>query len=377
MSPKQDQERINSTPPGVVPGILRRGYLCVFLVFVALLFAPLAKAATDLNLTATPGGIAITPSGVNYQSSFGTVNALGIGPASQTGVSIIPLTNGALYYSTYNIDITGGISGNQTVNVKAFVSLNFSHPAAVIVESCPSTSSCNSATNFSAMSTSVLAQTTVIPSMRKGTPTTAGLAIFVPDNDGASAYTGNDSATITLNAYLNGLGTFVDTVSLSLSLPQETVQTAVQLQLATVTPGLNVALGSDYSMAFGTVNALGIGPSPGLTTNAQAGGMVYSTPYNLLPAFTDFSSTSSSIKVCVSTPFIHSAILVLNDSSTGSAGSFSNISTSCSSGTSLTTSAADRSKIKRYLGLFVSSINGAAAYTGTDSATLTYTLTVP
>jgi hypothetical protein len=30
-----------------------------------------------------------------------------------------------------------------------------------------------------------------------------------------------------------------------------------------------------------------------------------------------------------------------------------------------------------YLGLFVSNVNGAGAFNGSDSATLTYTLTVP
>jgi hypothetical protein len=130
-------------------------------------------------------------------------------------------------------------------------------------------------------------------------------------------------------------------------------------------------------MNFGNVNALGIGPGVGLTTSPQAGGMIYSTPYNLLPAFTDFSSTTGSINVCVSKTFTHAAVLLLEDSSNGSAGSFSNVSTTCSSATSLTTSAADRSTITRYLGLFISNVNGAASFTGADNATLTYTLTVP
>jgi len=382
MSPKRVNHGNIATPAAVIPDNARRGFVLsswalLILCFAPLLSIPTAQAAVDLNLSAAPGGIAITPSGVNYQSSFGTVNALGIGPVTQAGVSIIPGANGALYYSPYTISLSGGISGSQTVNVTAFVSFNFSHPAALVVQNCPSSSSCNSAANFSAMSTNILAQTVVIPSMGKNSPTTAGLAIFVPDNDGASAYAGNDSATITFSAFINGLGTFVDTVSLSLNLPQETVQTAVQLQLGTAASGLTVTPATDYSMNFGNVNALGIGPGVGLTTSPQAGGMVYSTPYNLLPAFTDFSSATGSIGVCVSKSFAHAVVLSLEDSSTGSSGSFSSVSTTCSSATSLTTSAADRSTITRYLGLFISNVNGAASFTGADNATLTYTLTVP
>ena len=70
-------------------------------------------------------------------------------------------------------------------------------------------------------------------------------------------------------------------------------------------------------------------------------------------------------------------ILSLKDSATGSIGSFSNISTNCGAATSLTSSAGDRSTVARYLGLFVSNVNGATAFTGLDNAILTYTLTVP
>jgi hypothetical protein len=165
--------------------------------------------------------------------------------------------------------------------------------------------------------------------------------------------------------------------TLTLTLNSNTLQDAVQLQLATAASGLTITPASDYSMNFGNVNALGIGPGAGLTTSAQAGGIIYSTPYNVLPAFSAFSSTTASIKVCVSTTFTHSAILRLEDSSTGSSGTFSNISTACGAATSLTGSAANRSTITRYLGLFVSNVNGATAFNGTDTATLTYTLTVP
>jgi len=93
-------------------------------------------------------------------------------------------------------------------------------------------------------------------------------------------------------------------------------------------------------MAFGNVNGLGVGPGAGLTTVAAAGGVIYSTPYLLNPAYGDFTSTTAA------TPTV------------------------------ITTTAADRSSITRYLGLFVG-LNTAAPFIGTDSATLTYTMTVP
>ena len=383
MSPNRLHQHTNTAPFAVAAGSRWRGFVRLgdcgtLLLFMLFLCVPAARAATDLNLTATATGVAITPSGVNYLSSFGTLNALGVPPAvPTTGVSIAILSNGALYFTTLNIDISGGISGAQTVNVTAYASTNFGHPAALIVDSCPSTSSCTSAANFAAMSTNVGGQTTMIPSMGKNTPTTIGLAVFVPDNNGGTAFAGSDSATITFTANINGSGTFVDSVSLSLNSPTETLQTAVQLNLATHGSGLAVTAGSDYSMTFGNVNALGIGPGAGLTTVAQAGGIIYSTPYDLLPAFSDMSSTSASISVCASMPFTHSTILVLEDSSTGAGGSFSNVSTNCGAATALTSSAGDRSTITRYLGLFVSNINGLTAYTGADTATLKYTLTVP
>ena len=180
--------------------------------------------------------------------------------------------------------------------------------------------------------------------------------------------------------YLNGSNTVSDTVTLALI--NETVQSAVQLTVGSAAGGLTIGnaggpLLDPFTMNFGNVNALGIGPSAGLTTVAQAGGIIYSTTYHVLPVFTDMSQTSATVKACVSTTFTHPVILSLKDSATGSIGSFSNISTNCGAATSLTSSAGDRSTVARYLGLFVSNVNGATAFTGLDNAILTYTLTVP
>jgi hypothetical protein len=109
---------------------------------------------------------------------------------------------------------------------------------------------------------------------------------------------------------------------------------------------------------------------------AAAGGVVYSTPYVLQPAFADFTSTTSTIRTFVSTTFAHPTILILRDAA-ASAGPYNNIGTTAGTATQITNAAANRSSITRFVGLFVSNTNGATAFQGSDSATLTFTMTVP
>ena len=332
-------------------------------------------AGANFDLVSAPGGIILTQVGNNYISSFGTMNALNIGtPAA--GVTAITLNNGTLYLTTYQLFVHGGLAAGQTGWVTAYVSTNFGHPAALIMQSCPSSSTCNAAAQFSTMSTNAGAQTTVIaqPGIAKGQTVTAGLAIFVPDNNGANAFNGTDQAVITFTMINNNTGGLIETLTLSLNNPSETLQSAVRLTLGTAAGGLTVTPAADYSMNFGNVNGLGIGPAAGLTTVAAAGGIIYSTPYLLQPAFTDQSSANSTIKVTRTTNFAHPAVLQLNDAA-ASGGPFTQIT---AAPITITTTAASRSSITRFLGLFVSNTNnGVGFFTGADSATLTFTLTVP
>jgi hypothetical protein len=305
------------------------------------------------------------------------MNALAIG-ATQAGVNDVALSNGAMYFTT--LDVSVSAIGNSTGVVKAYVSTNFTGFAAsaMILYGCPAPGACNSSAQFAPLGTTQGSESTLVTGLTKTTTTvTVGLAIFLPDNDGASAFTGTASAIVTFDLYLDGAATTTDTVTLNLNNPSETVQTAVQLTLAQAASGRSITAGTDFTLGFGNVNALGIGAGAGLTTVAQAGGIIYSTPYNLLPIFTGFGSASSTINVCVNITFTHSTVLVLKSSSTGAAGTFANISTTCGTATSLTGSAGDRATITKYLGLFVSNVNGATAFVGLDNASLTYTLTVP
>ena len=163
---------------------------------------------------------------------------------------------------------------------------------------------------------------------------------------------------------------------MTLSFNSQSLVTALQLTLSTATGGVTVNAASDYSVTFGNVNGIGVGPSAGLTVVPQAGGVIYSTPYTLTPAFSNFTSTTGTIKVAVSTNFAHSAVLSLRTAA-ASAGPYTTISTSVASPTQITNTATSRTAVTPYLGLFVSTANGAGAFNGSDSATLTYTLTVP
>jgi hypothetical protein len=81
------------------------------------------------------------------------------------------------------------------------------------------------------------------------------------------------------------------------------------------------------------------------------------------------------LKLYVSLDFVHPLILEARDAASPG-GPYTAISKSSGSQTTLT-SAASASSVTRYLGLFVKDSNGPTAFSGADSATLTYTLTAP
>ena len=349
---------------------LLRFPLIISVFFSLLLICPSDASAQSLTISQGPGGIAFAGAGP-YLSQFGTMNALGIG-TPPAGVSVISLTTGALYYTPYNL--TGTVNGNHTLTVTALIKTNFTHPAALVLQSCPASSACNTSGAFSAMSTTT-AVTVLPPTSTHNQPitATAGLGILVPDNDGASAFTGTDTASITLTL-TDENNNKIATAEIDLNSPAgETVQTAVQLTLGTATGGLTISPSTDYAANYGNVNGLGIGPGLGLTTVAASGGTVYSTPYLINPVFGDFSSTTATIEAGVTSNFAHPSILQLEDAS-ALGGPFTQITTTR---LTLTSTAGDRSSITRYLGLFVSNANGAGAFTGSDTATLTFTMTVP
>jgi hypothetical protein len=347
----------------------------IILFFLLLAATRQAHGAPSFSLLQSPGGLGGTLVGSNYVNTFGTMNALGIG-APQSGLTLAVLSNGALYFTPFQVRFQG-LGGAQKASLTAYVSTNFAHPLAQVIQNCPNTATCTISGGYGGMSTVQAAPSAVATNLGNVT-VTSGIGIFLPDNNGAGAFNGVDNTaivTFVMRDVANNQILQTATWSFNAA-PNNTVRDAVQLTLATATGGLAVTPQSDYLMNFGNVNGLGFGPAAGLTTVAAAGGVIYSTPYLLQPVFTDFTSTTGTIKVFVSTNFAHPTVLQVGDSA-ASAGPYSNIGLTAGTATQITNLAADRSSITRFLGLFVSNVNGATSFRGNDSATLTFTLTVP
>jgi hypothetical protein len=227
--------------------------------------------------------------------------------------------------------------------------------------------------SYSALSTNSGSPSDIVPFPgQHNTTVTAYLAIFVSNQNGASAFSGTDSATITFFVYDGN--TLKHTYTLALNNPTENMQTALSLGLATAAGGRTISAGSDFSLSFSTVNGLGISPGAGPTVPAPAAAALFHA-VSSAAVVRRFSSTTGTLTSYVSTDFVHPSQLELRDSSSGS--SYSAISKSSGSQTTFTSSAASASTITRYLGLYVAGTNGGAIFTGADSATVTFTLVVP
>ena len=338
-------------------------------------------SAQNVTLQTASGGIVIT---AGFHSGFGTVNGLGLG-AAPAGTTLVTagVSGGVLYTTPYSMAISGAGNGNPAA-VEAYVSTNFTHPTILVLESCYPSSSCTTAASYTVISTSSAAPTAVIPPQGIGTNSTVtgSLALFVSNANGAGSFAGTDSATITFNIYNGKTMQLVHTDTLTLDTPSQNVQTAIELALATASGGTTITPGSDFSVNFGNVNGLGVSPGANLTVVSGAGGATYGTPYLYQANFSSFASTTCSLKVYISTDFAHPNTLTLQDAA-ALTGPYTNISKSVGSQTVITTTATSGSSNTHYLGLYVSSASGAGAFPGTagaggaDSASLTYTLTVP
>jgi hypothetical protein len=353
-------------------------------LLLAVLFAATAPASGAVTLKLqTGGGVTISGSSPSFKSGYGNVNGLGVGTPG-AGISILTtgVAAGVFYTTPYDI-VLSAMTATHKAKVTVYVSTQFAHPTVLYLLSCYPSGGCTTGASYTTISINAGAPTTVIASPGVANGTYIGsLALFVSNANGGGTFTGADTATLTFTATdLNNSNT--STVTLALNTPNETVQTALQLLLATATGGLTISPASDFSASYGNTNGLGVGtPSSGLTLVSATGGVIYSTPYYLEPSFSSFASTTGSVGIYVSTAFAHPNTLTLKDAAT-SGGPYTSISTSSSSPTSITTSASSGSTITRYLGLFVSSSNGAGAFPGTagasgaDAATLTYSFTVP
>jgi hypothetical protein len=141
----------------------------------------------------------------------------------------------------------------------------------------------------------------------------------------------------------------------------------------------------DYTMNFGSVDALAISngncnkfaPAIPGTDNA-----IYWSDYNLLPAFSSHTSTSTTtITAQVTTNFgAPTNIFIVRDSANSNtvpttAGQFVAMGTSTADSIG-GAGVANGVALTRFIGVAVAPINGAGAATGAQTATVTFTLTV-
>ncbi|HXA86845.1 MAG TPA: hypothetical protein VNZ47_17300 [Candidatus Dormibacteraeota bacterium] len=187
-------------------------------------------------------------------------------------------------------------------------------------------------------------------------------------------------------AFASTTATNTNTVSPTLQI-SATIQSAVQLTLSTGTAAVTHCVvtpagGSpDYTMSFGTVDALGINngncnkfaPTTPGTTNA-----VYWSDYNLNPVFTSQTTSNNTITAQVSTDFATNNIFIVRDSANSStvpasAAAFTAVSTGTAD--TIVTNAASGVAQTRFIGVAVTPANGATV-SGAKSATVTFTLTV-
>ena len=169
-----------------------------------------------------------------------------------------------------------------------------------------------------------------------------------------------------------------------------TIQSAVQLTLSTGTAAVTHCAVTptggtpDYTMNFGTVDALGInagncnkfGPANPGVDNA-----IYWSDYNVTPVFTSHTAISgTTITAQVTTNFGVSNIFIVRDSANSST-----VPASAAAFTALATASADTiagpgvtsgTALTRFIGVAVKPDNGATVGTGAQSATVTFTLTV-
>ena len=166
-----------------------------------------------------------------------------------------------------------------------------------------------------------------------------------------------------------------------------TIVDAVQLTLTQGTSGTacTVSAGgsTDYSMSFGTLDALAINNATcgQKYTPAQTGtDAVYYTDYKLNPVFTSEPNTANpTISAYVSTNFTHANVKVVRDTGNSAAApaanGFSAMSTNSGAPDTIASGVASGTPQTRWIGVDIAATNGANL-TGAQSATVTFTLTV-
>lgn len=188
-------------------------------------------------------------------------------------------------------------------------------------------------------------------------------------------------------AFAGTQGTNTNTVSPTLQLSIN-IQKAVRLTLSTGTAAVthcavvNNGGNPDYTMSFGTGDALGInagncnlfGP-----TNPGVDSAIYWSDYNLTPVFTNQSTTNNTITAQVTTNFTAANASVVRDSANSTtvpANAAAFTAMGVASADTIATNLPNAQPTTRFIGVAIAPTNGAGTLTGAQSATVTFTLTV-
>ena len=188
-------------------------------------------------------------------------------------------------------------------------------------------------------------------------------------------------------AFAGTQATNTNTVSPTLQVSAN-IQKAIRLTLSTGTAAVthcavvNNGGNPDYTMNFGTVDALGInagncnlfGP-----TNPGVDSAIYWSDYNLTPVFTSQSTTNNTITAQVTTNFTAANASIVRDSANSSTvptGAAQLTAMGVAAADTIATNAANGTALTRFIGVAIAPTNGAGTLTGAQTATVTFTLTV-
>jgi len=171
-----------------------------------------------------------------------------------------------------------------------------------------------------------------------------------------------------------------------------TIQKAVSLTLATGTTGAishcAVAAGGgppDYTMNFGTVDALGINAGNCNKFNPAVPGTndaIYWSDYQLLPVYTShkvFAGTTITAQVTTDFAAPHNIFIVRDSANSSTVPASAAAMTAMGTGSADTIGAAgvvSGTALTRFVGVEVTPANSATVLQGAQTATVTFTLTV-
>jgi len=158
-------------------------------------------------------------------------------------------------------------------------------------------------------------------------------------------------------------------------------QNALQLDISTAGGGATVvgATGNAstgvFSLDFGNVNGLGIGaPAAGVTVAVQAGGALYTSPISLTPRYSGHVNNTGSISVLMDGV----AGNAIGRTATREGAAAATVAAPSTTVPNIFTNAAvNGTAVTRYVGYFVSNVNGVGAVNGAMSSRLVYEITIP